>query len=141
MSKIQFSCFLSTIAAFVVFFYSVNVFYYETGKEYMQVKMNEGHFGAINNTCLVRATIVKEKFDKEGIPAKVLIFHCEKDEKNKFSHAVVIFVSNGHLFIFDNDGSSFLGKLSDINLDSDPEKVISIIYLYVKSAQWLTIPK
>lgn len=141
MKKSTFAVVLSVLASFVVFFYSVNVFYYERGREYMRFKLDEGHFGAVDNTCLVRATIIKHQFDKDNIPSRVLIFHCEKSVTERFSHAVTIYHSNGYLVIFDNDGSTLLGKLSDVNLDSDPKLVISKVYKFVTTATWMTIPE
>lgn len=139
MTNFQFSCFLSTIAAFVVFFYSLNVFYYETGREYLQVKLNEAKFASVDGTCLIRATVIHKKLTDEGNPARILIFFCRKAPDTTFGHAVCIYQSGNYLAIFDNDASNIVCKLSELDLDSDPKKVISKKYNYVVEAQWLNV--
>lgn len=139
MKKSTFAVVLSVLASFVVFFYSININFYLRGREYLEFKLNEGKFAMVQGTCLIQASINRERLNREGVPSKILSFFCRKSDTESFGHAVTVYHSGNYLSMYDNDASIVLCKLTELDLNSDPKKIISKKYNYVVEAHWLNL--
>lgn len=139
MKNLQVIVLLCLAAVFALFASSMNYYYFGRAQDYYNLRKQEAFFGKIDNTCLINASITERKLIAQGIPAKILIFHCSNG-KTSFSHSVAMYENKGYLLIFDNDGSSVISPLSKYNLKSSPKDIISVRYNFVSAATWFEPP-
>ncbi len=140
MKNVQVIVLLCLAAFSSLFLCSMNYYYFGRAQDYYDLRNQGARYGAIENTCLINASITEKRLLSQGIPARILVFHCIK-ENDSFSHALVCFESKGFLLVFDNDGSSVIAKLSDFNLKNTSDEIIKLRYKYVAASTWFEPPE
>jgi hypothetical protein len=131
MKKVFFATLLTALIA------ASNYAAYKGGGMVEKSKLELKTYVDLDSTCLLDAVTAQKFLRAKGIEAKVLVFSAKRENGSTVSHAMLLYMSNGHCFLYDKEGSYIIPETVD---PSDPiEAVESISKLSIISALYLDV--